>query len=418
MPVTKTVEVEVPVTTVQKLETTKVSARARGSLVIEASGKSATLPIDVTASVTNRAAKEGARAEAPSKEQAQAAVVNGPVQGLVKKTLAELDATLMKTLLSVAEEKLAQGDEDGAEDALGIAIASGIGASAVPRAFEKLARRDGLSLEQWTAAVVDQRSPLRAPAALQLGSLGAAVRGPEAPGPDREGLAREAAVVEREASIQKATRARDRSSGEVRVDHAREDDTHVTWGLGLTHWDTYGGQAGAGPTLSLALRGGGGAGVPFYAYEGVAGLESSFGGGTGGGLDALARLGGGLRFGRFGLVLHGVGGGSGRGTSESALYVPMGLDAGVGARLLLRVGDETSLQLLGERIWRPLREQGDLDRPVVQRLRYEARLVFRDGEETAVSASCSFHQRATTDVAFPETDILGRSCDASLFMPF
>jgi hypothetical protein len=137
------------------------------------------------------------------------------------------------------------------------------------------------------------------------------------------------------------------------------------------------------------------------------------------GIDALARVGLGARSKYVCLAPYGVGGASGRGTTESAIYVPLGLDAGAGARLAVMLDEDKAIELFAERISRPTRPQGDAPGAIVQRMRYEIRFVVREGsDDTGVSASCSFHQLSAEDFVWPVNGIRSRSCEGGFFSSF
>ena len=392
VPVTKTRKVTVTEKVPHKRKVTVGRASAKGTVVLEVDGATRSIPVSASREdVSERAAR---------------AAVGRAIAVALEGAAADAKKAIVREELAAVDRKAASGDIEGAlDDATALLVEGTPPSTAVA---EAAARADGLSREEWTAMVVDQRIPSYPAVDTSALHFAAVVAKPVPGDPDKDGVALDRRVADR-AHEAKSTRE----------DLADANATRLGYTLGVDHWDPYGGSAGAGAILGLRLAGGGNDDNPYYFYDGTLDFESNIGAGLGLGVDALLKFGGGFRSKHVWLEPFVVGGVDGRGSQDSALYVPLGLEAGFGARLVFPLGSDTRLELHAARISRPLRETGDAtDGPLLQRIVYDVRLAFGVREEVGVRGTCSFFQTRANDWVFPSDDIRSRACGLGLFAGF
>jgi hypothetical protein len=371
-------------------------AKARGTLVVEVDGVSRTIPVEQSSRTSGR----------PTEALALAELASFSLASLVEQTARELEQAILRRHLESLEALLAT-DETQAEQAFVLALGAGARRADLPKGVSRLAERDLLPMDAWLAVVVEQRAPFAEGDTRPL-DWTRPVERLSPPSPDLEGVERWEKERQRESDEANAALWARRAARE-------EDDFKLGFFAAPTHWYTYGGNGSLGLNLGGYVRGGGELGdLPlFYSYKAALTVETDFGEGITFGLGALGRLGAGLRLTRFYLAPFAA-----VGASSRARVIPWGLEVGAGLRVGVRVAERGVVELLGERISRPLIDGAGPS--IIQRLHYELRYVHQDteGNELGLGLGCAFHQDGAADFVLPLSGVRGRLCDLNGFMAF
>lgn len=384
-----------------------LSAKISGKVIVVVDGQERSFPLEKSTSLTEaESLRDRERFSSKRPSDVLDGLLSGPTASEIRQLAEQAQRTITLAHVASAESKLASGQGLEAEDELAAAVVGGSArAEDVPPAFASVASPLGLTHSAWAAIAVGTRVP--SAAKIEIRPLdGSAKPITSSPDPDGMKLESDAAAAVREERFVDGV-----------LDDANETKTGLI--LGGNHWDKLDGEAGVGLGAGLSLRGGGGRRLPFWFYDALTSLEVNSAD-IGFGLDALLRAGVGARVDRVWLAPYLVGGASGRGSEAgSSLYVPLGVDAGFGARAAVRLFSDHYLELFAERVSRPLRESGSAPTPILQRIHYEVRYVTRGyKDEHGFTGSCSFHQDSATDIVAPTSSVRARNCDLSLFFSF
>ncbi len=392
-PVTRERQVEVPRTVTRTVTERVLSARVTGTLSVTVDGVEQTFPVSLPETFTER----GNSGKSPSSLLRELIASKVPEELAHQASQAQRRVALSH--MAAAQTSLSGGNEVGAENELALAVGGGAGPKDVPADFARLAARDGLPFEAWSVVMATGEQPFSPKVAFEVAEVSLTQ-----PSPDAEGL--KARQTQRDA---------DAAAANALVELSIADQFRAGSGVGLTNWRAEEGDSSTGVAAQMDFRGAFGENLPFFFQDSMLAFEATSSMDLG--VDGLARFGLGGRTRWVWLAPYVVGGVSGRGTSGSSLYVPLGLDLGYGAKLTLRVGEEKYFELLGERLLRPREEATEGLAPVLQRLRYEIRFVVHDhgGDHIGLSGACSFFETTKDDLFTPEVGVVGRACDAKFF---
>lgn len=329
-----------------------------------------------------------------------AADLNVRVQGI--------EAELVAAHVATARAKLTAGDVMGAESEIATALFAGASASVLDSAFEPLAVRAGMSLRTYADALRSGTLSLERSLSIPTTTLAL-------PRADQDLIAQEES-----AGRVRATMERERNT---REGAARELDQPLgAIAIGLDQWSGLD-NTSHGLTVMWGRQRGGGLLGGFWFREHAVSLDLNMGR-LALELEVPVRLGAGLRHPQISIAGYAVGGISRRGADDAMdPGVPLSLDAGYGVQLVLGATRDRRLELMAERLVRPLVEVPEMGMglAIQQRLRYELRYVRRDfiGDSWGGGRLwCTFEQVTADDVLFVSAPTHMRTCSAVIHVMY
>lgn len=402
--VRKTREVDVQHSGSYDVDERTLSALVEGTLVVGVDGVEKRIPFRLPKTEVEKSyrARSGSSSFTSRTPRSVLRAIAGDIAADLNMRVRGVEQELIAALVATARTKLAAGDVVGAESDVATALFAGASASALDAAFEPLALRAGMPLATYAEALRTGTLSLERSLTLPTAAL-------VLPAADKD-LTTEAETAARvRAEIERERNAREHAAYEL-------DRPLGTIAIGLDQWSGLD-NTSHGLTLQWGRqRGGGRLGGFWFRDLGIA-LDLNLGR-TALELEVPVRLGGGLRHPLISIAGYAVGGVSRRGADDAMdPGVPLSLDAGYGVQLVLGATRDRRLELMAERLLRPLVEVPEMGAGIAiqQRLRYELRYVKRDfiGDSWGGGRLwCTFEQTTNDDVLFASAPTHMRTCAA------
>ncbi|MDX2087099.1 MAG: hypothetical protein SFX73_04585 [Kofleriaceae bacterium] len=398
----KEVEVEIRAPYTHRIATLTMT----GTFVIEWNGKVTRQPFTLTASSSeDRTGRTGFAKDAPVDVATWATLETDLAPAKVTEAITALaepiQAASRERYVQSALTKLAANDREGATNDLLIASlrSSALVVPATNTALDELAADVDLPPQVWRKAI-------------ETGTL----EPPPVPSNSLpRGLAARIAWPTGDSVLEEA------STRAYLEDRAAEDrdleDNHRSsvLGVGILQWHDASDDNRHG--LEVLVAGGKINGMSRYWFREHA-LTLGLSSGPAVGHEGLFRGGVGLRSKWLGAALHAVGATARRGGSDTDVGLPLGLELGAGARIVIGAIGDRRLEVILDRIVRPLSEEA-MPAEVRGRIRYELRyLSEKDEFDVGARLWCSFEQTTASDLVTPSGPTSARSCTVAAFLKY